>query len=116
MGNLPTFSAFLFFEVEVATDNRDFRPERMEISKHGKRQKNAQKAEESEKPSFIVVPRLWAKREGFKVECTIFFAPEEVQSNKCWFGARIFPEWSVKVNSEVPNKSTLSNCTSVSAP
>ena len=78
MGNLPTFSAFLFFEVEVATDNRDFRPERMEISKHGKRPKNAQKAEESEKPSFIVVPRLWAKREGFKVECTIFFAPEEV--------------------------------------
>ena len=50
----------------------------MEISKHGKRQKNAQKAEESEKPSFIVVPRLWVKREGFKVECTIFFAPEEV--------------------------------------
>ena len=51
----------------------------MEISKHGKRQKNAQKAEESEKPLFIVVPRLWAKGEGFKVECTIFFAPEEVQ-------------------------------------
>ena len=72
MGNLPTFSAFLFFEVEVATDNRDFRPERMEISKHGKRQKNAQKAEEFEKPSYIVVPCLWAKREGFKVECTIF--------------------------------------------
>ena len=83
MGNLPTFSAFLFFEVEVATDNRDFRPERMEISKHGKRQKKtAQKAEESEKPSFIVVPRLWVKREGFKVECTIFFAPEEVVHNK----------------------------------
>ena len=78
MGNLPTFSAFRFFEVEVATDNRDFRLERMEISKHGKRQKNAQKAEESEKPSFIVVPRLWATRESFKVECYIFFAPEDV--------------------------------------
>ena len=41
-----------------------------------KDKKNAQKAEESEKPSFIVVPCLWAKREGFKVECTIFFPPE----------------------------------------
>ena len=81
MGNLPTFSAFRIFEVEVATDNRDFRLERMEISKHGKRQKNAQKAEESEKPSFIVVPRLWAKRECFKVECYIFFAPEDVIAN-----------------------------------
>ena len=39
MGNLPTFSAFLFFEVEVATNNRDFRPERMEISKCGKMKK-----------------------------------------------------------------------------
>ena len=48
------------------------------ISKCGKREKNAQEAEESEKTSFIVVPRLWAKGEGFKVECTIFFAPEEV--------------------------------------
>ena len=78
MGNLSTFSAFLFFEVEVATANRRFRPERMEISKHGKRPKNAQKAEESEKPLFIVVPRLWATRESFKVECYIFFAPEDV--------------------------------------
>ena len=69
MGNLPTFSAFLFFEVEVATDNRRFRPEQMEIlSKHGKGPKNAQKAEESEKPSLIVVHRLWATRECFKVE------------------------------------------------
>ena len=81
MGNLPTFSAFRFFEVEVATDNRDFRLERMEISKHGKRQKNAQKAEESKKTSFIVVPRLWATRESFKVECYIFFAPEDVENN-----------------------------------
>ena len=70
-GKFAHIFSFSVFEVEVATDNRDFRPERMEISKHGKRPKNAQKAEESEKPLFIVVPRLWAKREGFKVECTI---------------------------------------------
>ena len=39
MGNLPTFSAFLFFEVEVATDNRRFRLERIDISKRSERHK-----------------------------------------------------------------------------
>ena len=58
MGNLPTFSAFLFFEVEVATDNRHFRPELIEIAKRVKDTKNAQDAEESKKTSFIVVARL----------------------------------------------------------
>ena len=36
-----------------------------------KDKKKAQKAEESEKPSFIVVPRLWATRESFKVGFSI---------------------------------------------
>ena len=58
MGNLPTFSAFLFFEVEVATDNRHFRPELIEIAKRVKDTKNVQDAEESKKTSFIVVARL----------------------------------------------------------
>ena len=39
MENVPTFSAVLFFEVEVATDNRHFRPERIEIAKRGERHK-----------------------------------------------------------------------------
>ena len=39
MGNVPTFSAVLFFEVEVATDNRHFHSERIEIAKQGKKHK-----------------------------------------------------------------------------
>ncbi len=58
MGNLPTFSAFLFFEVEVATDNRHFCPELIEIAKRVKDTKNVHDTEESKKPSFIVVARL----------------------------------------------------------
>ena len=58
MGNVPTFSAVLFFEVEVATDNRHFHSERIEIAKQGKNTKNAQDAGESKKPLFIVVARL----------------------------------------------------------
>ena len=49
MGNVPTFSAVLFFEVEVATDNRHFHSERIEIAKQGKNTKNAQDAGESKK-------------------------------------------------------------------
>ena len=49
MGNVPTFSAVLFFEVEVATDNRHFRPKLIEIAKRVKDTKNAQDAEESKK-------------------------------------------------------------------
>ena len=43
MGNLPTFAAFLFFEVEVATDNRHFHSERIEIAKQGKKHKKMRK-------------------------------------------------------------------------
>ena len=39
-----------------------------------KLKQNAQEAGESEKPSFIVVPCLWAAWECFKVECSIFFS------------------------------------------
>ena len=39
MGNVPTFSAVLFFEVEVATGNRHFHSERIEIAKQGKKHK-----------------------------------------------------------------------------
>ena len=49
MRNLPTFSAFLFCEVEVATDNCHFRLELFEIAKRVKDTKNAQDAGESKK-------------------------------------------------------------------
>ena len=43
MGNVPTFSAVLFFEVEVATDNRHFQSERIEIAKQGKKTQKMRK-------------------------------------------------------------------------
>ena len=74
----PPFKVFGDFEVEVATNNRDFRPERMEISKCGKRQKKTHKKLKNPKNHCLLSYLACKRRENVSKSNATFFAPEEV--------------------------------------
>ena len=78
MGNVPTFSAVLFFEVEVATDNRHFHSERIEIAKQGKKHKKCARCWGIQKTLVYCRSSPVGDTRMLQSRMLHFFAPEDV--------------------------------------